>query len=43
MKETCKTCGHCEPSYKGGYCAVLGKKTAYGKEACGNYVKKKRR
>lgn len=26
MKEVCKNCGHCKPTYKGGTCEVKGKK-----------------
>lgn len=26
MKEVCKTCTHCKPTYKGGYCEQSGKK-----------------
>ncbi len=26
MKEVCKNCGHCKPTYKGGICEVKGKK-----------------
>ena len=27
MKEICKNCGNCRPTYKGGYCEVKHKKT----------------
>ena len=27
MKETCKNCAHCKPSYKSGVCEITGKKT----------------
>jgi hypothetical protein len=26
MKEICKNCKHCSPTYKGGHCALKGKK-----------------
>jgi hypothetical protein len=26
MKEICKNCTHCSPTYKGGYCVVKDKK-----------------
>ena len=26
MQETCKTCEHCKPTYKGGACELKGKR-----------------
>lgn len=26
MKEICKNCSHCKPTYKGGYCEKTSKK-----------------
>lgn len=42
-KDTCRTCAHCGPSYKGGYCNISGKTVRYGKDACSRYQKKERR
>lgn len=27
MKEICKNCEHCKPTYKGSLCEITGKKT----------------
>ena len=29
MQETCKTCEHCKPTYKGGACELKGKRVKY--------------
>ena len=34
MKEICKNCTHCKPTYKGGLCEKTGKKTKLTKEGC---------
>ena len=35
MKEICKNCAHCKPSYKSGVCEITGKKTKQ-KDTCEN-------
>lgn len=41
MKEICKNCAHCKPTYKGGACELKGKKTKLT-ETCVEWRAKKR-
>ena len=34
MKEICKNCIHCKPTYKGGCCEKTGKKVNMSKGTC---------
>ena len=40
MKQTCKNCIHCLPSYNSGFCVYKGRKTKL-KNTCERWEKKK--
>lgn len=40
MADTCKTCVHCLPSYKCGFCRLIDKKVKYS-HSCGKYQERK--
>lgn len=40
-KEICKNCGHCKPTYKGGFCEKDGKKVNMSKGTCDAFIPKK--
>lgn len=42
MKEICRNCQHCKPTYKGGRCEITGKKVVMIKGTCDRWTEKKK-
>ena len=42
MKEICKNCAYCSPTYKGGICSQTGKKVKLTKGTCDDWIPKRK-